>query len=78
MCHMGNFNQFQASLTLPEALAALRDLPRSNPALYAELTSGDDKGILLSTTVKEPVFTSDSVEDECDIPVEVVVDKLSQ
>jgi hypothetical protein len=76
MCRVGNFNQSQASLTSPEALAALRDLPRSNPALYAELTSGDDEGILLST-IEEPAFTSDSVEDESDIPVEVVVDHLA-
>ncbi|KAJ6619298.1 hypothetical protein B0H10DRAFT_1946954 [Mycena sp. CBHHK59/15] len=39
LCAAGPFNCLQASLTSLAALAALRDLPKTNPALYLELTS---------------------------------------
>lgn len=69
LCCVGNFNLSQQSLTSPEALAALRELPKSNPALYRELVGLDEP-------VEEPVGSedefSDDVEDASDIPVDVV------
>ena len=57
-------------MTSPEALAALRELPKSNPPLYRELVGLDEP-------VEEPVRSedefSDDVEDASDIPVDVVL-----
>jgi len=70
LCHVGNFNLSQQSLTSPEALAALRELPKLNPVLYRELVG-------LDKPVEEPVRSesefSDDVEDASDIPVDVVL-----
>ena len=70
LCRVGNFKLSQQSLTSPEALAALRELPKSNPALYREFVGLDEP-------VEEPVGESedefsDDVEDASDIPVDVV------
>ena len=70
LCCVRNFNLSQQSLMSPEALAALCELPKSNPALYQELVGLDEP-------VEEPVRLedefSDDVEDASDIPVDVVL-----
>jgi hypothetical protein len=71
---VGEFNCSQGSLTSPAALAALRDLPNTNPALHAELTGQTsapeeiDKEDLFSKADEELTYN-----DESDVPVEVVI-----
>ncbi|KAJ7843901.1 hypothetical protein B0H14DRAFT_3868461 [Mycena olivaceomarginata] len=70
-CTAGPFNCSQASLTSPQALEALRNLPNTHPALHMELTAQKTP---LAEEIVEPAFPSDdlSYEDESDVPVEVV------
>ncbi|KAJ6549874.1 hypothetical protein B0H19DRAFT_1159936 [Mycena capillaripes] len=74
MCRIGNWNRSQASLTSPEALAGLRELRTTNPALHAALTheqpadDGDDG---------DDPYPGVDVYDDCDIPLEVVLGHLS-
>lgn len=75
MCRVGDFNLSQASLTSVAALSALRELPKTNPALHREFTG--------ETTAEPDSFEGDFKENseddslvgECssDIPVDVVV-----
>ncbi|KAJ6529677.1 hypothetical protein B0H19DRAFT_1082786 [Mycena capillaripes] len=64
-----------ASLTSPEALAALRELRTTNPALHAALaqeqppTDDGDDG--------DDPYPDADVYDDCDIPLEVVSEHLS-
>ncbi|KAJ6561308.1 hypothetical protein B0H10DRAFT_2041511 [Mycena sp. CBHHK59/15] len=80
MCRVGNWNLTHASLTSPEALAGLRELRTTNPALHAALTqttgtdptptdndNGDDD---------EDPYPDPDVYDDCDIPLNVVSDHL--
>jgi hypothetical protein len=46
MCHVGEFNLSQASLTSPAALTALWQLANTNTTLYHEITGGNCKGNL--------------------------------
>ena len=77
MCRIGDFNASQASLTSADALTALRNLPKSNPALYKQLT-GETEG----TTVDEPeepaFFESDMIDDDSDIPMDVILSHIME
>jgi hypothetical protein len=74
---VGQFNCSQSSLTSQAALAALRDLPNTNPALYLELSGSTklpeeiDKGDLFSAN--DEAF---DYNDESDVTVNVVVDHV--
>jgi hypothetical protein len=69
-CRIGDFNCSQGSLTSANALAALRELPQSNPNLHNALTKSE----LNCDDEAEPDFSedNDTVEDDSDIPVAVV------
>ncbi|KAK6974778.1 hypothetical protein R3P38DRAFT_2811639 [Favolaschia claudopus] len=75
MCKVGEFNRSQASLTSPEALAALRDLPNTDPDLYQELTSQSRDPV---DDVQEDLFNDEDHDycDESDVPVEVLIDHV--
>jgi hypothetical protein len=63
-------------LTSPEALAALHNLPTTNHVLYCELSGApttDYEGDDIEDA--EPVF-SDIVDNDSDIPVDVVLDHV--
>ncbi|KAF7371625.1 DDE superfamily endonuclease [Mycena venus] len=74
LCAAGPFNRSQASLASPAALAALRDLPNTNPTLHAELNG-------LSTpaedVVQKNLFSKNEesydYNDESDVPVDIVI-----
>ncbi|KAJ7200610.1 hypothetical protein GGX14DRAFT_372060 [Mycena pura] len=74
LCAVGEFNCSQESLKSPAALAALRDLPKTDPALYAELTQTSEPE---AAPTEEDLFDSDEEDndfnDESDIPVDVVI-----
>ncbi|KAJ6523242.1 hypothetical protein DFH09DRAFT_1330120 [Mycena vulgaris] len=77
MCAAGEFNCSQASLTSPAALAALRELPKTNPALHLELTGQTHPTIEID---KEDLFSKDEenlYNDESDVPVEVVINHVT-
>lgn len=76
MCRVGAFNCSHASLTSPEALAALRSLPIDNPALYAELSAGKNTtdGQISLDDIEDTFL--DQNEDGSDIPTDVVVAHL--
>lgn len=71
---VGEFNWCQASLTSPAALAALRDLPNTNPTLHLELTGIAKPPAELEN---EDLFTQDDelldYNDENDVPMDVVI-----
>ncbi|KAF8185627.1 hypothetical protein K438DRAFT_1765849 [Mycena galopus ATCC 62051] len=72
VCEAGPFNLSHVSLTSPEALAALRDLPNKNPALHQELTAA--RVMPGNTEVEELPFPSDHqmpYDDESDVPLEL-------
>jgi len=72
MCRVGNFNCSHDSLTSVEALAALRELPQTNPALHEALLQ--DRTETAGET--EPEFEDDTCwdgDDDGDVPVAVVV-----
>ncbi|KAJ7702622.1 hypothetical protein B0H16DRAFT_1748176 [Mycena metata] len=75
LCAAGEFNCSQESLTSPAALAALRDLPNTNPALYAEFM-----GTLapVEDLFEENIFApeEENFNDESDVPVDVVIDHV--
>jgi len=66
-----NFNLSQESLTSPEALSALCELPKSNPALYWELVGPPEEA-----EGSEDKFSED-FEDASDIPVDVVLNLIT-
>ncbi|KAJ6506497.1 hypothetical protein C8R45DRAFT_922675 [Mycena sanguinolenta] len=72
---VGPWNLSQASLTLPEALAGLRNLRTTNPALHAALTQTSETD---PTSEKpdhgdsEDPYQGADVYDDCDVPLEVV------
>ncbi|KAJ7830292.1 hypothetical protein B0H14DRAFT_3464892 [Mycena olivaceomarginata] len=73
LCAVGQFNFSQASLTSPAALAALRDLPNTNPALHLELTGASKP---TEDVIEERVFEEeeeDCYNDESDVPVDVMI-----
>ena len=75
MCRVGEFNLSQASLTSAEALTALRELLRTNPALHKEFT-GEEK-VMTIDEGDELEFSEDcDHDDESDIPIDVVVNHV--
>ncbi|KAJ6558715.1 hypothetical protein B0H10DRAFT_1846509 [Mycena sp. CBHHK59/15] len=77
MCRVGPWNLSQASLTSPEALAGLRELRTTNPALHAALmqTTGTDPTPADSTANADDdddPYQELDVYDDCDIPLDVV------
>jgi hypothetical protein len=79
MCHIGNWNLSQASLTSSEALAGLRDLRNINPALHAALTQAtetDPTSKEADHGDAEDPYQGTEVYDDCDVPLAVVSDLL--
>ncbi|KAJ7258009.1 hypothetical protein C8J57DRAFT_1646529 [Mycena rebaudengoi] len=77
MCAVGPFNSSHASLTSPAALAALRELPKTNPTLHMELTGmaaapPEDENEDLLAEDEELI----AYDDESDVPVEVLVKRV--
>lgn len=73
MCRVGSFNSSHASLTSADALTALRNLPKSNPTLYAQLT-GQVEDTVAADNDEEPAFFESGVaDDDSDIPMDVIV-----
>ena len=59
-----------ASLTLAQALSALRQLPVTNPSLYHQITAGNTSG---GRKDDEPVISVETDQDDrCDIPIDIV------
>ena len=78
MCRIGNFNASQASLTSADALTALRNLPRSNPALYKQFT-GEAEGTIMINEPEEQAFSENEVvEDDSDIPMDVILSHIME
>ena len=78
MCRVGTFNQSHASLTLPEALTALRKLTTSNPVLYKEFTSSTHNNTTGEDTELDyfAELEDGGVVDESDTPVDVVIEHI--
>ena len=77
MCRIGTFNASQASLTSADALAALRNLPISNPTLYKQFTGETED----TTTVEldEPAFfENEEVDDDSDIPMDMILSHVME
>src|SRR6267378_2477418 len=73
LCAIDGFNLSHASMTSPEALLALRELPRTNPTLYDEISA--NRSIGEENEVEEDTFSPENEidgSDETDIPTEVV------
>jgi hypothetical protein len=75
LCRVGSFNLSHASITSTEALSALRNLHKTNPDLFEEL-SRDSSANDTEPMTGEPAF-SDIVEDASDIPVNIVKDHIA-
>jgi len=74
MCRIGDFNCSQESLISGEALAALRDLLRTNPDLHKEITGQEEPE---QTGEDESTFSLDhELLDDTDIPTDVVIDHV--
>ena len=71
---MGDRNCSHTSLTSPDTLAALRELPKTNPRLYRELL-GVDEAPLVDEPEEEPF--ADEVEDDSDIPIATVASHMA-
>jgi len=66
MCRISDFNCLQESLTSGEALAALRDLLRTNPDLHKEITGQEEPE---PTGKDKSTFSLDhELLDDTDIP----------
>ncbi|KAF7366573.1 DDE superfamily endonuclease [Mycena sanguinolenta] len=76
MCRVGKWNLSYASLTSPEALAGLRDLRKTNPALHEALTQTSATDLPVVDSTEEEAYTTREVYDDCDIPLDVVSDHL--
>jgi len=71
MCTIDGFNLSHASMTSPEALLALRELPRTNPTLYDEISANRSVGEE-SNEVEEDAFSPERRNDgsmKTDIPM---------
>lgn len=77
MCRVGNWNLSHASLTSPEALAGLRELPTTNPTLHAALTQTTATHVTPAEDIEEEPYLESNVYDDCDIPLDVVSGLLS-
>ncbi|KAJ6464630.1 hypothetical protein C8R47DRAFT_69088 [Mycena vitilis] len=87
MCRVGDWNLSQASLTSPEALAGLRALRTSNPALHASLTqTAETDGFTMvddfdladgGDAGSDDPYANVDVYDDCDIPLDIVAAHLS-
>ncbi|KAJ7174864.1 hypothetical protein C8R46DRAFT_1031457 [Mycena filopes] len=75
MCRVAEWNLSQASLTYPAALAALRNLRNTHPALHAALNQ--TAVAIPDDEITKEVFTeSDLRDDDSDIPLNVVTGLL--
>ncbi|KAF8631364.1 hypothetical protein AX17_005130 [Amanita inopinata Kibby_2008] len=76
MCRIGDFNCSHASITSNEALALLRNLPITHPAIHEELTYQQEPVL----GEEEPAFADGMNEelatDDLDVPIEVLIDHL--
>lgn len=67
---MGDRNLSHSSLTSAATLAALRDLPHTNPSLYQEFSAGSQP-LVQSPSYDEPAFL-DADDEASDIPIDIV------
>ncbi|KAF8144611.1 hypothetical protein K438DRAFT_1782680 [Mycena galopus ATCC 62051] len=77
VCEADLFNSSHASLTSPEVLVALRDLPNKIPALHQELTAA--RVMPGDTEVEELPFPLDDqmpYNDESDVPLKVLINHV--
>ncbi|KAJ6615663.1 hypothetical protein B0H10DRAFT_2255135 [Mycena sp. CBHHK59/15] len=78
LCSVGPFNCSHASLTSTAALAALRDLPKTNCALHCELTGEAEAR---EEIVNEDLFAENEEDltynDESDVPIEVLINHVT-
>jgi hypothetical protein len=70
MCRAGDFNLSHTSLTSAPALAALRELPVTNPTLHQEISTG--KTNTKDDLDDEPAFSIETPDNSCDIPINIV------
>ncbi|KAF8068571.1 hypothetical protein FPV67DRAFT_1448488 [Lyophyllum atratum] len=76
-CRIGDFNLSHASLTSPQALAALRNLSKTDRDFLAELEAiddDDDESLAPVADADEAPFSADPFEDSSDVPLDVVLD----
>ncbi|KAJ6606756.1 hypothetical protein B0H10DRAFT_1956845 [Mycena sp. CBHHK59/15] len=78
LCSVGPFNCSHASLTSTAALAALRDLRKTNLALHCELTGEAEAR---EEIVNEDLFAENEEDltynDESDVPIEVLINHVT-
>jgi hypothetical protein len=78
MCHIDNFNCSQASLTSTDALAALQDLPKSNPNLYKQFSGGCKDKQPVDGEEKPVFFEGEEIDDDSDIPMDVILSQVME
>jgi hypothetical protein len=73
MCQAGQFNLSFESLTSHEACQMLRDLPTTNPALFAELSQPRSRTAVAPTLTAQQVTAEDAdaidIVDDSDVPL---------
>lgn len=72
LCRVQDNNLSHSSLTSATTLAALRELPHTNPSLYRELSAGREG--IQSPSDDEPAFmdAGPDLDEGSDIPIEIV------
>jgi len=78
MCCIGSFNCSQASLTSSDALAALRDVLKSNPTLYKQFTGECEDTSTVDDEQEPAFFDGEEIDDDSDIPMEVVMSQVME
>jgi hypothetical protein len=79
MCCIGSFNCSQASLISADALAALQDLPKSNPNLYKQFSGECEDKLTIDAldSKEEPAFfEGEEIDDDSDIPMDVILSQV--
>ena len=75
---VGDLNCSHTSLTSPDTLAALRELPKTNPRLHRELLGVDETSPpLVDNSDPEEEPFADEVEDDSDIPIATVASHMA-
>jgi hypothetical protein len=73
MCHMGEFNCSQESMTSAGALAALQELPHTNPTLHSALEQVRSEPVSSEPDFEEDPAFQEGEGDDVEVPVTVVV-----
>lgn len=74
MCRIGKFNCLHVSMTSPEALKALWQLPIDNPVLHQELSNPTIQVGPTAIIGEEDTPFTDDPSDGSDIPVDSVIE----